>query len=421
MLFKHGISPAISRGSSLGLAKHFADMNTKNIATCSVSVANLVNRAALEPYLRSTANDYVRKFKYDPTFVDRYIAPVVAWHYQGAQLGEVNSLASGFTLLDSDFANADANVRLSTISPDNATLCTALIQAASATLNVDVKLTTTVTRVEYKEAESKYVLTYGNAQTAEFDGVVLCASPKEGDMIIDTSVGNSLSELLGYDRDTQAAGGHMEDEARNVADRAEEHIAGDKEPAVAAATCSHFAVVVGKANASFFRFSEESHIPDLVQITHAPGCSRFERIREYCDNMPGVYTVLCGPDFESSGLFSEMFEDESELRYHEAMSESRYTHSAVPEGKEIDDCMPYIVLGNRFVYAAATRRLAKHPEVDAMSAVNTASLFSRAVEWASSEKEDGWCRKQLIPHAFIEVAIQAPLPEGMSHRSEWML
>ena len=393
LLFKHGITPAISRGSTIGFIKHLTDMNTKNVATCSISVGNLIHRGGLDAYIRGTGEDYVRKFKYDQQFVNTHIAPIVSVQYDGVRLSDVSSLASHFAMLDGDYSNSDANIRFSQIAPNNETLCPALIDAARASIDVDVQLECPITNIVYDENESKYILTTGSGQSEIFDGVILCASPKEGDMTIETPVGATLSDLLGYDRDRKAAEGHATQEAEYIASQTtsteeQNESEQDNECPIEKSACSHIAVVTGIANAAFFRFTTEEIIPDLVQITHAPGVSRFERIREVTDTRPGIYTVLCGSDFESSGLLAEMFLESSSLIYHELLPRSPYSHTALPIDKGVDECTPLIVLGTRFIYAAATEKLAKHPELDAMSAVNAASLFSRAVQWASSEDAD---------------------------------
>lgn len=391
MLVKHGITPAISRGSAIGFVKHLVDMNTKNVATCSISVGTLTERAGLEPYVRGSGDDYVRKFSYNRQFVERYLAPVVGWHYAGAKLSEVSSLAAHLALLDGDFSNSDVGTRISTVTPENASLCGACIEAARETMAVDVRLETRVTEITFDEDAKLYRVACSDGSSEVFDGVALCASPREGEMIIDTPVGTSLSELLGYDRDAEAAEGHAAQEA-DLRGSAEGGGFEDLDATIDPGACSHFAVVVGIANPAFFRLNSEDSIPDLVQLTHAPGVSRFERIRGVEEGKAGVYTVLCGPDFEAGGLFSELFEEGADLKYFEAMAKSRYTHTPVPADKTVDGCMPYVVLGNRFIYAAATNKLAIHPEMDAISAVNAASMFSKAVQWSAEEDkaaEDG--------------------------------
>lgn len=383
-LWKYGITAAISRGSTIGFIKHLGDMNKKNVATCSISISSLIAKTGLEPYLKGSGDDYVRLFKYNREFVRQYISPVVGWHYAGAKLSDVSSLASHFAMLDADFSDSDVSKRLSTIAPDNATLCTALLDAAKTSLSVDVRLETPVHRIVFDESTKKYTVSHGDGGSDLFDGIVLCASPKDGELDIDTPVGTHLSDLLGYGRDALAAQGNVVQEAEYMASQG---MVGERdgEAPVAPSSCSHFAVVLGKAKPEFFRLTTEKRIPDLVQLTFAPGVSRFERVREVTADRAGVYTVLCGPQFESGGLLGEMFEEGAELKYFEEMPRSMYSHRPVPADKGVDECFPYIVLGNMFIYSAATDNLVKHPEMDAISAVNAASLFSKAVQWTTAE------------------------------------
>lgn len=385
-LWEYGITPAISRGSTIGFVKMLRDMNEKNVATCSASVSTLVKRAGIEAYIRGSGEDYTRIFKYNTDFVQRFLAPVVGWQYGGAKLSEISSLASHFAMLDADFSNSDAAERLQVVTPENASLCTALVDAARSTMEVNVKLDTQVTDILYDEESKNYKVVYGDSESELFEGVVLCASPREGEMTIETPLGTTISELLGYDRDTEAADEHASQEAEYVASQSTEGVA-QVEAAVSPVSCSHLAVVVGSAKPGFFRFNSEKDIPDLVQISHAPGVSRFERIRESSNESPGVYTVLCGADFQSGGLFEEIFEEGADLKHLEAVPKSVYKHNPIPTDKDVDDCFPNIVLGNRFIYAAATDKCAKHPEMDAISAVNAASLLSEAIKWSLVDAE----------------------------------
>lgn len=377
LLFKHGITPAISRGSSIAFIDLLVDINAKNRATCSISLDSLLVRTGLLPYVQTSAADYATSFKFDPAFVRRYLEPPIASANAGLSMRNISSLAAHFAMLDADFANSDVDVRLSTVLPNNAAMCPAFIDAARATMQVDVKLQCPVVDVSYDRELGEYVITCENGDRHCFDGIALCASPKVGEMTISTPVGDDLAELLGYHP-------HVAGKTDAPEEGQEE---GQEVSAVRKEACSHIAVVVGHVNASYFRFSSQMNVPDLVQMSDAPSWSRFERIREEGEEA-GVYRVICGADFLSSGLFAEMFQGGAEVRYYQPLSQNVYSPRVIPQNAAMDNTVPRLVLGDRFIYAAATRRLAKHPEMDALSAVNTASLFSRAVHWASNEEEE---------------------------------
>ncbi|CAN8075856.1 unnamed protein product, partial [Agarophyton chilense] len=166
-------------------------------------------------------------------------------------------------MLDSDPMNSDAKNRFCTIAPNNAALCTSLINAAKATTPVDIKLDTTVTAIVFDEESKKYNITYSEGNSESFDGVVLCASPKEGEMTIDTPIGNSLSSMLGYVRDAETA--HEAANEQSIVEAPESSTTAEQEPEeeiVPSSSCSNVAVVVGKAQSSFFRFADEKKIPD---------------------------------------------------------------------------------------------------------------------------------------------------------------
>ena len=363
LILKHGLTAGISRGSVLGFFKLISDNNSKNRATCASSVGKLLAKTGLEPYFRGTGEDYTLKFKYNRSFVERYLAPVVALDYQGKSMEDINALACQLALLSGDFPNSDVAERLAQIVPSNATLCGALIEAAKANITVHVSLNTKICNITFDDGEQLYTLAGGNSLLAQFEAVVLCESPKDGEIIIDSPYGLPVAELLGYDRDL------VLDEHTGL-------------PAVTSAS-SHLAVVRGTASPSFFRFTHEKRIPDLVQVVNNEVFARFERVREISNKSAGIYVVHCSAQFKSSGLFDEMFDEGAVLEYFEPRVPSLLPCGPVNDGASPDSVSPHVVLGHRFVYAAAAWRLARHPEMVAMAAMNAASMFSYAVKWAT--------------------------------------
>mmetsp|Transcript_12443 Transcript_12443/g.25344 ORF Transcript_12443/g.25344 Transcript_12443/m.25344 type:complete len:106 (-) Transcript_12443:1967-2284(-) len=51
-----------------------------------------------------------------------------------------------------------------------------------------------------------------------------------------------------------------------------------------------------------------------------------------------------------------------------------------------DKTLPNIILTSRLVFAGALDRMVCHPEMDVMSGMNAASLFSTSVQWKSPEE-----------------------------------
>lgn len=384
LLWTYGVTPAVSRGSSIGFVNMLSEISTKKTATLSPSVGRLVEQCGLDNYLRGTGDDFARIFKFNSNYVDRFIAPVAAIHNEGRSLSDISSLATHFALLNGDHSNSDASKKLSTLLPHNAALCAALIVAARTTNSVDVRSNTGVTRICQNDESIDYQLTLSNDSIEKFDGIVLCATARDGELTIETDNDQPLHELLGYQRDSEAAKRFAEQDA---AYRSNNSVESSMSP-IGPSACSHLAVIIGRLNASFFHFSEEKGVPDLVQISHAPGVASVERIRESTTQRDGVYSVLCGEDFVDSDVFKEMFRDGATVKYFEPIAKRVYSNSALPEGHRVDDCAPPIVLGPRFVYAAALECLAKHPEIDAMAAANAASLFSTVARWSTEVDAD---------------------------------
>lgn len=392
MLWTYGITPAISRGAVVGFAKHISDMQAKNAASFCASVGELTRRCGLNAYLRGTGADYTRMFKYNAKFVNRFIAPVIAHENHGAKLSEVSSLAANFAMLDADPMNQDACTRLASLKPNNAALCHALVECARATMEVNVRFQQSVTEIITKCDGQTYDILLEDGTTGTFDGVILCISPREGEFVISTENHVNLSQLLGYESDAKATEQFSEQES---AYRASHNLGEDADVSpVLTTSCSHVAVVVGRLKASYFHFGDEQHVPDFTQLVNASGVSRVERVREWTLERAGVYIVTCGETFTTDGSVEEMFEHNGEgdqhadVLYYGIVSRKGFSHSALPEAAGVDDCTPPIVLGPKFVNASALECLAKHPEVDAIAAVNAASLFSRVVTWSRGDGDD---------------------------------
>jgi len=374
-LITHGLTAGIARGSTEGFFKAMADNNLKNRATCARSIGELVRRTGLEPYVRGSGNDYTNKFKYDAEFVKRYIAPFVDTGYPTSTAGfeGINSLACHFSLYDADYSNSDAHKRITRITPGNVALCQGLIDAAKATTPVDVKYNCAVEQIEYDETKDVYTITTNNNRKFLVDAVILAECPEDKHALSLGSDSEDLEHLLGYGEDGDAQ---------------------NKSTSESTAS-SHIAVVQGVASASFFRFSSEKHIPDVISVTDCAEFSRFERVREVTkESGTGVYVVYCSAEFPDSDVLKNMFEQSPAAKMaHFGTRDSKnsgnlYAAQMVEKKHALDDAMPQLVWGKRFIYAAASKAVARHPEMDAMAALNAASLLSKAVKWQVAKDDD---------------------------------
>lgn len=355
MLIMHGLTAGISRGSVIGFVNALKENNARNRATCAPSLGVLLQRTGLHMYLRGSGADFTEKFKFDPLFVERYIAPISEGEYPSARFTEVNSLACHFSLLGADYSNSDASSRIATVTPTNSKLCDELLETARATTPVDVRYRAHVSKIAYDDDDCTYTLSLSDGTTHLCDAVVLAECPTLGTLTIDSPRGDELRELLCYDAPRKRRG-----------------------PA------THLAVVVGAASAPFFRFVNERHIPDIVSVTGAEHFARVERVREVSDDASGIYLVYCSAEFESSGTFTEMFESGARIERFEERALDTYTAKPIESDKTLEDVLPPLVLGSKFIYAAASYAVARHPEMDAMAALNAASLFSTSVNWEGS-------------------------------------
>lgn len=360
LLAAHGLTMGIARGAVLGFQKHLSTVCEKNAGTCALSVGILMQRTKLDRYVQASADDIWNKFKYDMVYAKRYLEPLVSRDYAMRSGAEINSLAANFSLLSGDWTNMDATAAYATVAPENAALCSALLQAASAKLSVNTKLETRVKGVSWDSTTRKYLVKAADGTVDAFDGVVMCANvDMGGDMEIELPNGVDVRELLGSE-------GPEEEELN---------------PPSAA---SHTAIVKGLLEPKFFGFGRELDVPDRVQANDCPYFAYFERVAapDKEDGDRGVYLVDCSAKFDGpGGLMQKMFSGTPEILHFEPRPPIRHSASPLSPGEPIDNSAPFLVFGNRFIYAAATDRLCRHPELDAIAAMNAASLFSSTVDW----------------------------------------
>jgi hypothetical protein len=381
LLFKHGMTVGVSRGATVGFVKHLEAIRDGNLATCALSVGQLLRRTQLDRYVFASAEDFFARFKYDPLYAERYLTPVVDAAYPGIGTKNVNALAAHFALLQGDYANSDATDLYATAVPSNSSLCPALIKAATANLPVETRLETRVTAIAFDNNLQKYRVTSTSSAASRstsslqtstkeeiYDGVVLCAHATQ-DLTICLANGVDSRELL------KGASSGFGD------------VPVIKSPG------SYLAIVRGRVNPVFFGYARDVNVPDIVQATCCLGFARFERIRT--DGKIsiltgkraglGLYAVDCSDKFQSHGLLMEMFEAGSELLHFAPRPPLREIVSPLKVCTDIDDAVPFLLLGKRFVYAAATDLMSRHPEMDAISANNAASLFSNSIDWTDGE------------------------------------
>lgn len=361
LVLAHGLPAAIWRGSMEGFFKGLKEANARNRATVAPSIGTLLGRTGLAELAASSISNYITRFQYEPPFVTALLAPGVADAYPSQPREGVNALAMFFALTGEDTSNSDIVARREALSPDNAALCPALVEAARVTTPVDVRLETKVASIKLAAGDgTRYIVSPVGGRPEEFDAVILCESPDPSSFAVHTAHGGDVAAVLKYADPTPAAYG----------------------PA------THLVVVRGVARASFFQFASEADVPDRVQASGAR-FAVFERLRAPARDADGVYRVICGDGLESSGLLAEMFEAGAEVVFCERRAETPYQIGPLGgPGKDVDDEAPPVVLGTRFLYAAAGRRVAVHPEMDAMCARNAASLLARLVNWEAPDADD---------------------------------
>lgn len=422
LIARFGLVVAVARGADLGFAAQMADVRTRGTARLCVTVGRLLERTALELYCRSTAADAWERFRYHKGYAATFLAPVVRHAYPTRAVEEVNAVAASLALVCADFANVEIAEEYVVVEGGNRGLCGALLDAARKEISVEARLARRVTSIAFDTETRKY--TVGSVAVGEggdgaveervYDGVVMCANidPDAEDAIdFRLAPGVELRELLGETEaeaaaeavEEASAEGEAAEEAAGEASaegEAAEEVAGEAsaeretaEKAEAAETeleqereepsvGSHTAVVRGALRPAFFGFAREIDVPERVQVNGSDVLSFFERAAAPDESSRGVYLVDCGEDFcAAEGPLSRMFASGADVLYFEERAPARGVGPFALEGS-VDDSAAYFVLGERLVYAAASDRLARHPEMDGMSAMNAASLFSAAVDWA---------------------------------------
>lgn len=378
MMLTYGVTAPIIRGSAVGVIRTFSEANKTNAGTLCTTPVTLASRLGIKEHVQSTGRQFVNMFNLNMNFARKLVEPSVRLMNDGKGLDEISSLGVQFALIDGDHVNSDAESRLRTIVPNNASLCGAIIDTAKGRMSVDVRYDCKVTCIRFDDGFDKYVVTAADGSTDVFDGVVLAVSScgsQADELLIVSGDGNDVTDMVkcgsGEDRDKEKTeiGESVQSSTRRDA-------------------WSHIAVVTGEIRAGYFRYSCESEVPDCLMVANSGTISMVERMRETTKDGRGVYVVRCGADLNENGMFERMFIKGSELVYFERLASAAYDTRAFKEGEDIDQVAPPIILGRRFVYAAAIERMGKHAELDAASAVNAASLFSKVVKWSVVTDDD---------------------------------
>lgn len=379
MMLTYGVTVPIIRGSAVGAIRTFSGANKTKAGTICTTPATLASRLGIKEQVQTTGRLFVNMFNLDMNFARKLVEPSVRLLNNGKGLDEVSSLGVQFALIDGDQVNSDAESRLRTVVPNNASLCSAVINTAKGRMSVDVRYGCEVTCVRFDDAFDKYVVTVADGSTEVFDGVVLAVSScgsQSNELVIVSGDGSDVTDMV---------------KCESVEDRDEEKT--ENEESLQSSTqrdaWSHIAVVTGEMRAGYFRYSCESEVPDCLMVTNSPTISMVERVRETTRDRPGVYVVRCGADFKENAIFEKVFVEGSELVYFQRLASAAYDTRAFKEDEDIDQVAPPIILGRRFVYAAAIERMGKCAELDAASAVNAASLFSKVVKWSVVTDDGG--------------------------------
>lgn len=379
----YGMTVPIWRGSCVGFLKHLEVINNRSLCTCCLSVEQLLNNMQLDKYVLASAGDFFRKFRFDPEFATRFLDPMLAREYCDSSQERLNALASHLALLDSDFGNHEATDALAKIEPCNASLCSALLDAARANAQVEELLSTTVVAIEVIDQSGRIRVTSkddtGERPAEDFDGVILCVQSASKDRPI------RISLSTGVDVDSL-----MRTQSFETLQRSSGDVSGPG---------THIAVVRGRLNPRFFGFTRAQDVPEHIEIHKNDHVSRLEKVSPSIGGSTGmdiVYSLLCSSDFRESLTFAALFEPGAAVLHFERRPADDRLLRPVPVDTSIDDIMPYYVIAKRFIYAAATDHIARHPELDAISARNAASLFSGVVDWNDQTEDADDSEEELV-------------------------
>lgn len=411
LLTKYGVVVGLARGADLGFMKELAAMREGGKLKYCLTADTLLQRTGLGEYVRSSVADLWRRWSYDEVFVGTMMAPVVdcmvapnsAAAAGGKGAEEVNALAGCFEVMVCDWGNSDASKQYARVRGGNAKLCDALVH------KVETKLETKVVGVSKVAGDGlggwsvRFIDENGVRKEKIFDGVVLAAR---------MSRDNDIS--LGLEKDDLDFAELLGDCAGEVGGSS--GAVGRGNNAVEDESC-YIAVVHGVLQPKFFGFSRELDVPDRIRTVRSSKLCFFERISspncEAADER-GVYVVDCGKDFVTGGAMCEMFSvtdnADPKVLYFEPqaplLNHLRPMSGLV--GASVSDIVPFMVFGEKFVYAAATDRIARSPEFDAMIATNTASLFSSVVSWEGEKTSDGNPSDTDFPEDDIEPQEECP-------------
>lgn len=334
---------------------HIQVILERDAASSCVTLGHLLSACGTGKYAKVSVTEFFAKFHIQQSLLDDCVSPGLAQTYGNSACTagpHTNALAGLFNALVRSPIPTSFRAKATYFDSEQTNaLCPQVLKAAGAELRLGIDV-----RSVQKSGEAQYELSGTDANErhklvslGKFDAVALAA-------IIDPEVFKTdatdyaLDQVLALD---PALSGLLAGDVRvlNVA--------------------RYISLIKGEVKPQFFNKSRASSIASHVTVLKSPNCSDVKRVAD------GVYRVASWEKPEhGSSLLSTVFQGATDIVSIERRPR-RYHPAPI---RNLDGVgAPSFILGTRFMNAACVDRIANDPNLDILSARNTASFFRDGV------------------------------------------
>lgn len=337
------------------IKEHLEIVLERDAASSCVTTGHLLSACGMGKYAKASVPEFVGKFQILQSALDDCVSPGLAQTYCHSACtagANTNALAMLFNMLircpvPTSFRAGGRYFD----TEQTKVLCPQLLKAADAQLRfgVDVRSVTQVSKNQYELTGADSSAGKRIASLGKFDAVVLAAVIDPSRFTTDAT-DDPLDQALALDPSLSgmpAGEVHLVNTARYVS------------------------LVKGELKPEFFKKSHASSVATHVTVLNSVNCSEVLRVSD------NVYRISSGEDPEKgTSSLSTIFKDTSKMV---SLERAKRPYYPAPIRNISGAGSPGFILGTRFLNAACIDRVANDPNLDVLSARNTASFFRDGV------------------------------------------
>lgn len=352
--FAYGTGVSAAGEVATQFVEHMTVVRENDAAKTALTVHHLLARCGLLRYARVAGAETLAGFGVHDKLRAELVAPALVRDCSDSRVGSRGAPANAVAAMLAMVTRLRVPTRLRAGAAGlsintTKTLCPSLASAARARLRV----CSDVVAVN-RDADGLYELTVrtaaGERSATGFDTVVLAAVVEPAAFTVADGI------LDGPLREELALGEPADPSVKKKRNSAQ-----------------FVTLVAGELRAEYFGAKSTSAVADRVAVINGVDCAGVDRIYPRTNTTAPVYRVYSAHRLEKESTLTKALFERVQMISSQPRKPHPYTTSPLtnPSGPDV----PGIVLATRFLYAAATDRVANHVEVDCMAARNVGSFF----------------------------------------------